>query len=87
MKNNLEGKKIISIACGKLFTMVLSNNGNVYSWGINTYGQLGIGNCKNQTHPCLITSLVDFEIGNASVFVYKNTLNVIMQRTTDNYFK
>lgn len=64
MTHELRGKKVIYIACGEFFNIAITNNGNVYSWGINNYGQLGIDNCTNQTHACLITSLTDVTIGN-----------------------
>ena len=32
------------VACGESFTMLLSDSGNVYSFGRNAFGQLGIGN-------------------------------------------
>ena len=35
------------ISCGNNFTMCLSENGEVYSFGYNEYGQLGIGNNDN----------------------------------------
>ena len=34
------------ISCGFIHTFVLSNNGNLYSFGNNEYGQLGIGHNK-----------------------------------------
>ena len=34
------------ISCGNTFTMCLSENGEVYSFGSNNYGQLGIGIMK-----------------------------------------
>ena len=31
------------IACGNSFSLALSSDGNIYSWGIATYGVLGNG--------------------------------------------
>lgn len=39
----LKGKKIVSVACGEAHTLVLTNNGVVYSFGASNCGQLGIG--------------------------------------------
>jgi tRNA A-37 threonylcarbamoyl transferase component Bud32 len=43
--------KIKMISCGYNHSMALSENGCVYSWGYNKYGQLGIGNRKNSNTP------------------------------------
>lgn len=44
-------EKIIQICCGSSHCMALTQNGNVYSWGYNEYGQLGDGNNINQNTP------------------------------------
>jgi alpha-tubulin suppressor-like RCC1 family protein len=43
-------KEIISISCGGEFCICVSKKG-VFSWGENSYGQLGIGNHKHQSYP------------------------------------
>lgn len=49
--------------------MVVTNNGEVYSWGRNDVGQLGIENNNNdQFHPCRITSLAKIVIGDIKFF-------------------
>ncbi|KMQ87442.1 rcc1 and btb domain-containing protein 1-like protein [Lasius niger] len=40
---HFNGKKIVRIACGSLFSMAVSNEGKLYSWGHNIDGILGIG--------------------------------------------
>ena len=42
---------IISVSCGEYFTMALTRNGTLYSWGYNESGQLGLGNYHNQNSP------------------------------------
>ena len=37
--------------------MSILESGEVYSWGWNSYGQLGLGNNNNQSEPQLISSL------------------------------
>ncbi|MFA6866250.1 MAG: hypothetical protein WCR54_01905, partial [Clostridia bacterium] len=37
----LSGTKCAEIACGKNYTLALTNNNNYYAWGNNDYGQLG----------------------------------------------
>ena len=49
------------ISCGDQFTMCLSESGEVYSFGINEYGSLGLGTYTNHNSPQLISSLKDVE--------------------------
>ncbi|NCC50106.1 MAG: hypothetical protein EOM20_02710 [Spartobacteria bacterium] len=53
MPNNLKAK---DIACGHHHSLVLAENGAVYAFGLNTKGQLGIGNNVN----CLVPTLTRF---------------------------
>lgn len=39
--NGLDGVKIIKVACGYNHCLALSDKGEVYAWGRNTYSQLG----------------------------------------------
>ncbi|KAJ5073279.1 claret isoform a [Anaeramoeba ignava] len=73
----LRGKVITQIACGATHTLVLTNNGEVYSWGIGDEGQLGHGERKNCTEPKLIaqtekTKVRTIACGNA-ISAYFNT--------------
>jgi RCC1 and BTB domain-containing protein len=52
--NGFDGKKIASIACGGGHSLALTESGSVYSWGWNPYGQLGVGNYKNELIPVKI---------------------------------
>jgi alpha-tubulin suppressor-like RCC1 family protein len=45
VKNNI---KIKSIECGDYFTLALAEDGSVYTWGHNNYGQLGLGKISQQ---------------------------------------
>eukprot|EP01135_Chromosphaera_perkinsii_P010643 Nk52_evm43s2192 gene=Nk52_evmTU43s2192 len=42
----LSGIRIVSLACGKNFTIVASETGSVYGWGEGEFGQLGCGKGK-----------------------------------------
>ncbi|KYN22215.1 RCC1 and BTB domain-containing protein 1, partial [Trachymyrmex cornetzi] len=53
----LGGKKVVCISCGQTSTMVVIENGEVYGFGNNGVGQLGIGNYANQTSPWQVGSL------------------------------
>ena len=37
----LMGKGIISVACGQAHSLALADNGTIFAWGCNKYGQLG----------------------------------------------
>ncbi|XP_073689092.1 RCC1 and BTB domain-containing protein 2-like, partial [Garra rufa] len=50
----LQGINIVQVACGYAHTLALTDEGFVYCWGANSYGQLGTGNKSNQAVPTLI---------------------------------
>lgn len=45
--------------------MAVVDNGEIYGWGYNGVGQLGIGNYVNQMTPCRVGSLIGTVIGNS----------------------
>ncbi|XP_057350503.1 RCC1 and BTB domain-containing protein 2 isoform X4 [Manis pentadactyla] len=47
----LQGIRVQRAACGYAHTLVLTDEGQVYAWGANSYGQLGTGNKSNQFYP------------------------------------
>jgi alpha-tubulin suppressor-like RCC1 family protein len=53
----LRHRPIIAVSCGENHTLVMTLGGNVYSWGDNSQGQLGQGDCTNRLRPQLIKSL------------------------------
>ncbi|KAG7234463.1 hypothetical protein INR49_004797 [Caranx melampygus] len=53
----LQGKSAVGITCGQTSSMALLDNGEVYGWGYNGNGQLGVGNNGNQLTPCRLTGL------------------------------
>lgn len=42
------------VACGYAHTLVLTDEGQIYAWGANSYGQLGTGNKSNQSYPTTV---------------------------------
>ncbi|XP_070173563.1 RCC1 and BTB domain-containing protein 1-like isoform X3 [Littorina saxatilis] len=50
-------KQVNSICCGQTSSMALMDTGEVYGWGYNGNGQLGLGNNVNQPSPCRIHTL------------------------------
>lgn len=53
----LAGKVVVSIACGQTSSMAVTDVGEVYGWGYNGVGQLGIGNYVNQLSPVKVSGL------------------------------
>jgi len=51
------GRKVIGITCGQTSSMAVLENGEVYGWGYNGNGQLGLGNNINQLNPQRVTAL------------------------------
>ncbi len=44
-------ERIISVSAGMFYTLVLTNNGRVFAWGLNKFGQLGIGTTEFKQMP------------------------------------
>uniref|UniRef100_A0A8C5QVY9 RCC1 and BTB domain containing protein 2 n=1 Tax=Leptobrachium leishanense TaxID=445787 RepID=A0A8C5QVY9_9ANUR len=53
----LQSKIVTGIACGQMSSMAVVDNGEVYAWGYNGNGQLGLGSSGNQPTPCRIAAL------------------------------
>ncbi|XP_036996961.2 E3 ISG15--protein ligase HERC5 [Artibeus jamaicensis] len=54
---HLSGVPLAQISAGKAHSMALSMSGNIYSWGRNNFGQLGLGHTNNEDFPSLIEAL------------------------------
>ncbi|KAM9965762.1 hypothetical protein ACTFIR_005936 [Dictyostelium discoideum] len=42
---------IVSVVCGRQHICAITDQGEVYSWGLGVFGQLGHGNVKSYLHP------------------------------------
>lgn len=51
-----KGKRIMQTSAGRSHSLALDDNGQVYSWGTNTYGQLGNGNNNRISSPTNIST-------------------------------
>ena len=51
VQNDNIGNEIKDIAAGGRTSAAIMNNGDLYIWGINNYGQLGDGSTTNQSRP------------------------------------
>ncbi|XP_077925074.1 E3 ISG15--protein ligase HERC5 isoform X3 [Halichoerus grypus] len=54
---HLSGVPLVQISAGKAHSMALSMSGNIYSWGRNDLGQLGLGHTDGEDFPSLIEAL------------------------------
>jgi alpha-tubulin suppressor-like RCC1 family protein len=59
---SLDGKMVVKVSCGSRHTLALSAQGLVFSWGWNSYGQLGLGDTKNRVTPTVIPSLATMRV-------------------------
>ncbi|CCI45586.1 unnamed protein product [Albugo candida] len=60
---NFRKQRIIKIVCGWNFTIALSLEGRVFSWGKQSEGQCGLGfSDQDELSPCLIEKLFDSRI-------------------------
>ena len=57
---DLDDRKVDEIACGRGHSMCVTSDGQVYTWGDNRGGQLGLGHAVSQLDPALF-SFVDDE--------------------------
>lgn len=62
----LTGNIIEDIDAGAEFILALDRTENLWSWGINTEGQLGVGNINPQYVPCFVSKLTAKQINRIS---------------------
>jgi len=65
---NFNQGKIIQIACGVMHSLILLENGEIYSMGANNLGQLGLGNKINSDIPKKISTLEGIKITKISAY-------------------
>eukprot|EP00808_Paulinella_micropora_P007466 g61948.t1 len=53
----LEGKKVVTAACGRGHTLAVTEDGQLYSWGDGREGALGLGDKRDEDTPKLVTAL------------------------------
>ena len=80
-------ENIVAIAAGNYHSIALDKDGNVYTWGYNGYGQLGLGNTTNTVLPVKVDDLegiIKIEAGNYTSYVIDN--NNHLWSTGYNYY-
>ncbi|GAB4814257.1 hypothetical protein N2152v2_001303 [Parachlorella kessleri] len=53
----LEGKRVVSVACGAEHSVCCTDQGEVYAWGWGRYGNLGDGECSDRRLPVKVKGL------------------------------
>lgn len=56
------------VSAGLYHTVLLNADGQVYCWGDNSYGQLGIGSTENEESPVLVPDLVNIIMVKAGAY-------------------
>ena len=59
---NMENRASASVACGFAHTVVVTDNGNVWAWGANNAGQLGLGHLNQTPTPTMVEALEEQEV-------------------------
>jgi alpha-tubulin suppressor-like RCC1 family protein len=57
---NIVSEKVLDISCGDNFALARTAEGNVYSWGCGSHGQLGHGNSSDLSVPTKLN--IDFPV-------------------------
>jgi alpha-tubulin suppressor-like RCC1 family protein len=55
--HNEEQKAFQQVCCGSEHSFCLSTEGEVFSWGLNFKGQLGLGDFENRYEPTIVEML------------------------------
>lgn len=53
----LQGKQVVSVACGAEHSVCCTNEGEVYAWGWGRYGNIGDGECSDRSLPVRVMGL------------------------------
>jgi alpha-tubulin suppressor-like RCC1 family protein len=80
----MKDENISQIACGGYHTVLLKNNGDVYSFGNNRDGQLGLGHNKNQNVPRLLMKdegIIQIACGAYHTIILKSNGDVMFLET------
>lgn len=56
---SIGARDVVDIFCSYHSSFYINSKGNVFAWGLNNHGQLGIGTKMNTCAPTLIKAFVD----------------------------
>lgn len=57
MQLSQQQHQISQVACGAEHSFTVTSNGDVYSWGINFKGQLGLQDYESRCRPTLVKNM------------------------------
>ena len=72
----MQDQLIRQVVCGKYHTFILKESGELFAFGNNKYGQLGLGDNKNRNVPTLLIhddSIQQIICGNYNSFILKKS--------------
>ncbi|KAJ3679055.1 hypothetical protein LUZ60_017066 [Juncus effusus] len=58
----LDGKLIVSVSAGRVHSICLTEEGEVWAWGSGRNGRLGLGHSMDEMEPSLVESLEGFRV-------------------------
>ena len=53
----LEDRQVMQVSCGSEHSFAVTRRGDVYAWGLNFRGQLGLKDMDNRSKPTLVESI------------------------------
>ncbi|EFN71673.1 RCC1 and BTB domain-containing protein 1 [Camponotus floridanus] len=68
--------KIVEVACGDSHTLALTCKGEVYAWGNNTCGQVGVNSNGKPSGPTVLTSDLTIRVEERPIYVHKAILKI-----------
>ena len=61
LSGSLSSRKVVQVVCGSTHSLALTQEGEVYSWGYDDCGQLGIGRHSMETDPVKVSGSNGFQ--------------------------
>ena len=78
----LDEHHIVQVACGGLHTAALSQDGQLFTFGLGKDGRLGHGNERDQLAPKLVEVLLFFTVLTPSLWLGTNWCRLCVEATT-----
>ena len=77
-----ENTKITQVACGGEHTIALSSKNELFSWGLNVFGQLGLSSNKNVNVPTKIVMFRQFQFSDKNEEIMEEKFSNILDKVT-----